>query len=231
MLRKNWTGWVIAMSLAAPLAASCGGEEDDGGDTNAMTATLTMTPGSGDDGSAGDDGSGDDDGMMGTTAAPGDDDGQDTMMADDAGACDPPCENGQECVAGQCFGGDDSSGGGSDDAGGCPAGETCQMTGGGGMACLGEPTHCVLPCAAGACPEPLECDAGGACSYNLMMPPAEPSPDWPLPDAMGMCPAGSLAASFAMGFAVCIPECAAAAPQCPAGGVCAVNPMSSGMPC
>jgi len=43
-----------------------------------------------------------------------------------------------------------------------------------------------------------------------------------------MCPDGFLPASFAQGFAVCIPECA---DGCPQGGVCAVNPTSSGMPC
>lgn len=229
MLRKTWTGWVIATSVMAALAASCGGEGDDGGDTNAMTVTVTMPMGTADDGGAtmADDGGAtmmaDDDGM-GTTMAPGDD-GDETTPVD---MCDPPCEAGQMCVAGQCFGGMDDTAGMTDDGGGCPAGETCQMTGAGTMACLGEPTHCVLPCAAGACPDPLVCDAGGACSYNLMMPPAEPHPDWALPDMMGMCPEGQEPASFAMGSAVCIPECAGG---CPAGGVCAVALGSSQMPC
>lgn len=227
MLRKTWTGWVIAASVAAAMTASCGGDEDDGGDTNA--ATVTMPMGTADDGGAtmADDGGAttmaDDDGMA-TTMAPGDDDGQTTA----ADMCDPPCAAGEQCIAGECFGGDDTAGMTDDGMGGCPAGETCQATGGGGMACLGEPTHCVLPCAAGACPEPMACDAGGACSYDAMNLPAEGNPDYPPPTG-GACPEGYLGAMFAAGTVVCIPECEAGA--CPGGGVCAVNPTSSGMPC
>lgn len=104
--------WIAGLSLF--LACDGGDDGDGGGDTSAMTLGMTLGGTAGDDdGSAGDDGNdtaGDDDaaddGMATTMSA---DDGVDDGM-DDGAACNPPCAAGQECIAGQCFGGDDSTG-------------------------------------------------------------------------------------------------------------------------
>ena len=84
------------------------------------------------------------------------------------------------------------------------------------------------------CPESMECQSG-ACQYNASMAPADSDSVYVVPEGMGTCPAGSIAASFTTGFWVCIPECDEA-DMCPAsdgGGVpfCGVNPTSSGEPC
>lgn len=102
--------WMVGLSLQV----ACGGGDDGGGDTNAMTIGMTLGGSGGDDdgsggagsssgGTAADDGADD-----GSTAAP--DDGMMDDGADDAAACNPPCAAGQECIAGQCFGGDESTG-------------------------------------------------------------------------------------------------------------------------
>lgn len=121
---------VFGMGLAFVVA--CGGSDDGNGDTNAMTVGMTLG-GSGDDGSGGGDGSGStaagdddapaDDGGDGTTG------GADGMMddgADDGAVCDPPCADGEECVAGQCFGRDDD--GGSTGGGGGMCGTNVMLT-------------------------------------------------------------------------------------------------------
>jgi hypothetical protein len=234
MLRSKWMGCWVVVGFVTQIGG-CGTEEN-GDDTTAMTVGMTSAPtSSADDGSGGDD-DGADDGSGGGGSTAGDDDGMgSTAAADDTPTgCDPPCADGAMCVAGQCLGGGDSSGGGSDD---CPDGEMCQMTGAGTMACLAEPDHCVKACgqAGLTCPEGMECMAG-ACQYNVMDLPTDMSdPDYPAPDATGMCPEGTFGPyAFAMGFAVCVPMCDGVGlmAACPGtGGVCAFSPNSSGTPC
>lgn len=213
---------------------------DDGDDTGADTGTIstsvstTMTTTQTTD-------------PTDTDADPTDDPTEDPTTTDPT--VDPTAETGDECTAADecmddsmcgggmclgciCIGGDETG------TGECPAGETCQMTGGGGMACLGESTHCVLACGgAMACPDSMTCQ-GGACQYDAAMLPAMGDPNYPAP-AANMCPAGFLAVSFAMNYVVCIPECDGMGPMaaCPQGGsgsavgACLTNPMSSGMMC
>ncbi len=163
-----------------------------------------------------------------------------TMPQDTGGDCLPTdeCQDDSMCAGGMCIGcicigGAETTGGGE-----CPGAETCEMTGGGGMACLGEASHCVLACGGGmACPDSMECQ-GGACQYDAMNLPAMGDPNYPAPVG-NMCPDGFLAVSFVMNYVVCIPVCDGMGPMaaCPQGGsgsaagACLTNPTSSGMPC
>jgi hypothetical protein len=147
--------------------------------------------------------------------------------------CDPACLPDEQCLNGVCVPplSDDSSGG---EPGGCPDGETCQLTGAGTMACLGDPTLCVQPCGvpgSSPCDESMVCEAG-ACQYDLNALPKAGDPDYPPPTLQG-CPDGFVAASFATGFGVCLPMCDGVGPQaaCPGAGFCAVAPGSSGQAC
>jgi hypothetical protein len=122
------------------------------------------------------------------------------------------------------------------DSGGaeCPEGNDCVMTGAGGMACLAEPNHCVIPCggAGQMCPESMECQSG-ACQYDQMNPPAEGHPEYPPPGPDG-CPEGTIGPfMFATGFFVCTPPCDGMGinAPCPAPGACLFNPDSANTPC
>lgn len=111
-MKTNKLVWITGLSLLL----ACGGGDDGGGDTNAMTVGMTLGGTAADGGgTAADDGNGsetaaaDDDGADdGMDSTMGADDGMDDAMDDGAG-CDPPCAMGEECIAGQCFGGDDGS--------------------------------------------------------------------------------------------------------------------------
>jgi hypothetical protein len=92
--------------------------------------------------------------------------------------CSPKCTGpGKLCpeaatgnAAGQCVFNPDSSGADCMMAGEmCEAeGEVCEMTGGGGLACLGPSSNCVLLCNGGeACPDGMECFDMLVCQYPV----------------------------------------------------------------
>ena len=108
MNMKRFGTWLAATSLILGMAA-CDSGDDDGGDSNATTLAPTTTA----DPTGG---GGDTDAMSGTAdgtanaTTPADDSAGDDMMAttDPPATCNPPCENGAQCIAGQCIGGGDT---------------------------------------------------------------------------------------------------------------------------
>jgi hypothetical protein len=173
MVQNKWTGVVIAASVAIGFAACGGGDNgDDGGVTVDTTGPATGDD-DGDDatgmGPAGDDAMDDgvDDGMdtmmMDDGVDDGVDDGTDDTTTGPGGDCDPPCMEGEMCIAGNCVGGngdDRDPNYPNPDGSGCP------------------PTHidgtqagfhiCLAPCMEGAdpvamCPQPSSGMAVAVC--------------------------------------------------------------------
>ena len=225
---------VIALGLTA-----CGGGDDSDttNATNVTTLSTSVTTVSNDSSGGESSSSGGTSAsttMATTTPAESSTSGGSECMPTDECQGDGDCPGGGMCIGCICVGGTTGSGD-------CPDGETCQMTGAGGMACLGEPDHCVLACGgAMTCPDSMSCQ-NGACQYDTMNPPPMGDPNYPLPTAMNPpCPDGMIGVSFGpMGYAVCAPACDgmgldAMCPQAASGsavGACLFNPTSSGMMC
>jgi hypothetical protein len=221
--------------LAALGLTACPADDDDD-PTNATTvATLSTTNGesTGPSESSGNA----DTTVTASTTTPAESSGGEESSTGEACPMDAECQDDTQCPGGSCISciciGAESTGGE------CPAGETCEMTGGGGMACLAPADHCVLACGgAMACPDSMTCQ-GGACQYDGAMLPEMGDANYPVPGAMGECPDDGLAVSFAMGYAVCSPPCDGTGPMaaCPQGasgsavGACLTSPTSSGMAC
>jgi hypothetical protein len=229
----------IASALLLIGLTACAKDEGDEG-TTAATVTVSTTNSSADS-SGGEEGT-----SAGTSASttmtsadtsaegPADSSGGGGCTADDECITAADCAAGEECLAAPactCFASADSSGGG------CPEGETCQMTGQMTMACLADPDHCVLVCGAmTSCPDTMVCQ-GGVCHYDVSMAMTNTSdPNYPQPEG-GVCPEGFDGPYFfdTMEFLVCTPLCDAG--MCPDGATgnaqagCLFNPDSSALPC
>jgi hypothetical protein len=195
---NNLTKWLgLAGLMLAIIGCTAGDDGDTGGlTTSPLTTGVAMTDDSGTTtGTTGD----------GSTGTPMTTTGQESSDgADSSGGvtCDPPCEVGQECIAGECFGGESSTGEPpptNSDYGPCnmcAPGESPVMIG------MIDGCFCSPACDGMSCPAPNEGTGQGMCVLELMMG-AGPTQCALICATTEDCPAGAICED-AGGAGVCV---------------------------